>query len=164
ELEETMLRDLNEKHARVRPGDVALKARIKSFETARGMMRAAPEAFDLSRETDAILNLYGVPRGDNRSFAAQCLLARRLVERGVRVVELIDTGASNNWDSHGNMQDHRPKALRVDKAVAAMIRDLKQRGLLEQTLVAFCTDFGRTPWGDTPNDKGRNHYIKAFSC
>ncbi|MBI1913819.1 MAG: DUF1501 domain-containing protein [Planctomycetes bacterium] len=164
ELEETMLRDLNEKHAQARPGDLALTARIKSFETARGMMRAAPEAFDLSKETDAILNLYGVPRGDNRSFAAQCLLARRLVERGVRVVELIDTGASNNWDSHGNMQDHRPKAQRVDQALAGLIRDLKQRGLLKETLIAVCTEFGRTPFTDAKGTKGRNHYARAFSC
>src|SRR5262249_53686689 len=135
DLEATMLRDLNEKHAKVRPGDVNLKARMKSFETARGMMRTAPEAFDLSRETDNALKLYGVPRGDNRSFAAQCLLARRLIERGVRVVELIDTGASNNWDAHGNMQDHRPKAQRVDQPLAALIRDLKQRGLLGETLL-----------------------------
>ena len=164
ELEQIMLRDVNELHAKERPHDLNLRARTQSFETARGMMREAPQVFDLSKETDKTLETYGVKRGDNQSFAWQCLIARRLVENGVRVVELIDTGSSNNWDSHGNMQDHRPKALRVDKAVAAMIRDLKQRGLLQETLVAICTEFGRTPWGDTPNDKGRNHYIKAFSC
>ncbi len=134
-----------------------------SFETARGMMREAPEAFDLSRESDATLALYGLPRGDNRSFAAQCLTARRLVERGVRVVELIDTGAHDNWDSHTNMQDHRPKARRADRPLAALIRDLKQRGLLGQTLVAVCTEFGRTPYTDAPGTKGRNHYTRAFS-
>jgi len=92
------------------------------------------------------------------------LIARRLIERGVRVVELIDSGASNNWDAHGDMADHRPKALRVDRAIASLLRDLKERGLLDRTLVAICTEFGRTPWTDGPNTKGRNHYAKAFSA
>jgi arylsulfatase A-like enzyme len=82
----------------------------------------------------------------------------------VRVVELIDTGSSDNWDAHGDMENHRGKARRVDQAIAALIRDLKQRGLLEETLLACCTEFGRTPWGATPQDKGRNHHAKAFSC
>ncbi len=164
ELEEIMLRDVNELHARGRPGDPNLPARTQSFATARGMMRTAPEVFDLSRESDATLALYGVRRGDNRSFAWQCLVARRLVEHGVRVVELIDTGSSNNWDAHGDMQEHRAKARRVDQALAALLQDLKQRGLFRRTLVAGCTEFGRTPWGATPHDKGRNHHAKAFSC
>jgi hypothetical protein len=163
ELERIMLRDVNEQHARQRPHDLALRARQQSFETARGMMRAAPEVFDLSQESDATLQQYGVARTDNRSFAWQCLMARRLVERGVRVVELIDTGSNDNWDAHGDMQQHRGKALRVDRAVATLIRDLKQRGLLADTLVVGCTEFGRTPWGATPQDKGRNHHAKAFS-
>src|SRR5207247_10114929 len=137
-------------------------ARSDSFETARGMMRIAPEAFDLARESQGTLDAYGVQAGDNRSFAAQCLLARRLVERGVRTVKLIDTGASNNWDSHGNMQDDRPKALRVDQPLAALIGDLKQRGLLDETLVAICTEFGRTAWTDGPRTLGRSHFARAF--
>jgi hypothetical protein len=164
ELEQMMLRDVNEVHARLRPEDLSLRARSQSFETARGMMREAPEVFDLARESDRTLHHYGFPRGDNQSFAWQCLMARRLVERGVRVVELIDTGSSNNWDAHGDMQEHRGKARRVDQAVAALIQDLKQRGLLHQTLLAVCTEFGRTPWGMTPNDKGRNHHARAFTC
>src|SRR5690348_10344871 len=112
-----MLRDVNELHARARPHDLNLRARDGSFDTAAGMMREAPQVFDLSRESDATLRLYGLPRGDNRSFAWQCLVARRLVEHGVRVVELIDTGSSDNWDAHTNMQDHRPKARRMDQAV-----------------------------------------------
>jgi uncharacterized protein (DUF1501 family) len=128
------------------------------------MMRHAPEAFDLSQETAATAAAYGAAESDRKSFAAQCLIARRLIERGVRTVEIIDTGASNNWDSHGNMQDHKPKAQRVDQPLAALIRDLKQRGLLEETLVAICTEFGRTPWTDGPGTLGRNHYAKAFSC
>src|ERR1044071_9614890 len=164
ELEEIMLRDVNEAHAVKRPGDPNLRARIASFNTARGMMNEAPEVFDLSSESDLTLEQYGLTRGDNKSFAWQCLMVRRLVERGVRVVELIDTGSHDNWDSHGDMETHRPKALRADRAIAALLQDLKQRGLLKQTLVAICTEFGRTPWSDGGNGKGRNHYAKAFSC
>jgi hypothetical protein len=164
ELERIMLRDVNEEHARLRPDDLAIRARANTFDAAAGLMREAPQVFDLSGETDGTLRLYGLERGDNRSFAWQCLLARRLVERGVRVVELIDTGSNNNWDAHGDMQEHRGKAARVDRALAALLRDLKQRGLLAQTLVAVCTEFGRTPWGATPNDRGRNHHARAFTC
>jgi hypothetical protein len=163
ELEQVMLRDINEAYTRARPDDLAARARTASFDVARGLMREAPEVFDLTRESEATLRAYGITRGDTASFAAQCLTARRLIERGVRVVELIDTGAGDNWDSHGDMQAHRPKALRVDRAITALIQDLKQRGLLGRTLLACCTEFGRTPWTDAPGTKGRNHYAKAFS-
>ncbi|MBI1901490.1 MAG: DUF1501 domain-containing protein [Planctomycetia bacterium] len=161
ELEFRMLKDVNESHAAARNNDLALRARIGSFDTARGMMQVGPEVFDLSQEMADTLDLYGVASGDNRSFAWQCLVARRLVERGVRTVELIDTGTSNNWDSHGNMQDHRPKAARVDQAIAGLVRDLKRRGLLEDTLIAIATEFGRSPWDP---GQGRNHWHKAFTC
>lgn len=164
EMEARFLADVDREHAKRRPGDMNLTGRIASFGVARGMMREAPEAFDLSRESGATRRLYGIESDDGRSFGAQCLTARRLIERGVRVVELIDTGSSNNWDAHGDMADHRPKARRVDQALAAMIRDLRGRGLLETTLVAICTEFGRTPWTDGPGTKGRNHYAKAFTC
>lgn len=164
ELEAAMLRDLNERHAEARAGDADLEARTASLATARGLMREAPEAFDLSSESQSTLRLYGLERGDARSFAAQCLTARRLLERGVRAVELIDNGASDNWDSHGDMQTHRPKAERVDRALAGLLSDLKQCGLLSQTVVAICTEFGRTPWTDAPGTRGRNHYARAFSC
>jgi hypothetical protein len=163
ELERLMLQDVNELHARARPGDLSLRARMSSFDTARGMMHEAPEVFDLSGESEATLRLYGLRRGDNRSFAWQCVIARRLIERGVRTVELIDTGAGDNWDSHGDMQTHRPKAQRVDQALAALIRDLKQRELFGETLLACTTEFGRTPWTDAPGTRGRNHYARAFS-
>ena len=81
----------------------------------------------------------------------------------MRVVELIDTGSHDNWDSHGDMETHRPKARRVDQALTALLQDLRQRGLLDSTLVAICTEFGRTPWSDGGNGKGRNHYAKAFT-
>ena len=93
DLELEMLRAVNTRHAESRTDDPNLRARMNTFDVARGMMREAPAALDLSRESDATLQLYGLPRGDQRSFAYQCLLARRLIERGVRVVELIDTGA-----------------------------------------------------------------------
>jgi hypothetical protein len=119
--------------------------------------------FDVSQESGATLEAYGLQRGDNKTFGWQCLMARRLIEKGVRVVELIDTGSHDNWDSHGDMQHHRPKARRVDRAIASLLRDLKQRGLLDETLVVCCTEFGRTPWLNDPNGKGRNHYAKAFT-
>src|SRR5262249_44579309 len=125
------LAELNRTHLEARGGDAELEARLRSFETAFGMQAAAPEAFDLSKETPATLALYGLERGSTRGFAWQCLVARRLVERGVRFVELIDTGASNNWDSHGDMMAHAPLAKNVDLAIAALLADLKQRGLLE---------------------------------
>jgi hypothetical protein len=164
DLEQAMLRDVNERHASARPDDLDLRARTSTYDVARGLMREAPEVFDVSGETDATLALYGAARGDAKSFAYQCLVARRLVERGVRVVELIDTGSHDNWDSHGDMQHHRPKAARVDRAVAGLIQDLKRRGLFGETLLAICTEFGRTPWTDAPGTKGRNHYAAAFSC
>jgi hypothetical protein len=164
ELEELMLRDLNEHHAALRADDRDLRARIASFEVARGMMQEAPELLDVSREPTKTLAAYGIVPGDSTSFAYQCLIARRLVERGVRVVELIDTGSNNNWDAHGDMQDHRPKALRVDRAIAALLADLKARGLLSDTLVAICTEFGRTPWTDSTTSRGRNHYARAFTA
>ncbi len=162
ELEQFMLDDANRRYADARPGDLNLRARNDSFTTARGMMREAPEVFDVRGESEATLRAYGVEPGDTRSFAWQCLMTRRLMEQGVRVVELIDTGSTDNWDAHGDMKDHLPKARRVDQPIAAMIRDLKQRGLLDDTLIAICTEFGRTP--TTINGTGRNHYEKCFSC
>lgn len=164
DMEQIMLRDVNEMHARLRPEDLNLRARMGSFDTARGMMREAPEVFNTSREGEDTLALYGVQRGDNKSFGLQCLMARRLLESGVRVVELIDTGSGDNWDAHGDMAQHRGKAARVDRGIAALIQDCKRRGLLDDTLIAICTEFGRTPWTDKPDGKGRNHWAKAFSC
>jgi len=163
DLERRMLDDLNREHSSQRPVDAELIARMATYETAHGMIREAPKVLDNRSEPASTRALYGIEAGDNRSFGAQCLIARRLIETGVRVVELIDSGSSNNWDAHGDMGDHRPKAARVDRALAALITDLKQRGLLSQTLLAICTEFGRTPWTDGPGAKGRNHYAKAFS-
>lgn len=164
EMEQLMLQDLNERHATARPDDLDLRARQQTFRTARGMMAEAPEVFDLRSESDATHAMYGLKRGDNKAFGWQCMVARRLIERQVRTVEVIHTGSNNNWDSHGNMSDHVPKARAVDQAIAALILDLKRRGLLHSTLIAICTEFGRTPWTDGSGTLGRNHYAKAFTC
>jgi hypothetical protein len=158
------LAELNGEHLANRGHAPELEARIRSFETAFGMQTAAPEAFDLSKETDETLALYGLERGSTKGFAWQCLTARRLVERGVRFVELIDTGASNNWDAHGDMiSQHAPHAKNVDKPIAGLIRDLKRRGLLDETLVVWTSEFGRTPFNNTAEAKGREHHPWAFS-
>jgi hypothetical protein len=163
DLERLMLRDLNAEHAKLRPGDLQIQTRMTNIKTAHGLMQQAPAAFDLSRETNATLAMYGAKRGDQRSFAAQCLTTRRLIERGVRVVELFDVGSNSNWDSHGNILDHRRLTRTIDRPIAGLIKDLKQRGLLDDTLIVGCTEFGRTPWQDQ-NPKGRGHHAAVFTC
>jgi hypothetical protein len=163
ELELGLIADSNRRHLSTRAADPALEARVRSFETAFGMQSEAPEAFDVSAETDATLRLYGLERGSTAGFAWQCLVARRLVERGVRFVELIDSGSSNNWDSHSNMLDHVAMARNVDRPIAGLIRDLKSRGLLDDTLVVWTTEFGRTPYNAQPGAAGREHHHQCFS-
>ncbi len=109
-----LLDAINHRHQSTRETDPQLSARMKSFETAFGMQTAVPDVFDFSKETDATLRLYGLERSSTQGFAWQCLTARRLIERGVRFVELIDTGSSGNWDSHGDMMDHARLAQNVD--------------------------------------------------
>lgn len=138
-----------------------LAARVKSFETAFGMQQSMPEVLDLSKETDATLSLYGLERGSTKGFGWQCLIARRLAERGVRFVELIDVGSSNNWDAHSDMKTHGPLAQNVDKPIAGLLRDLKSRGMLEDTLVVWTTEFGRSP--TTDGAAGRSHHAGCFS-
>lgn len=162
-LELAALRELNEEHLAQRVGDPLLATRLQTFETAFGMQMAVPEAFDFTRETEATLAGYGLQRGQTTGFGWQCLAARRLVERGVRFVELIDSGSSGNWDAHGEMLTHEPLAKNVDRPIATLLRDLKQRGLFEETLVVWTTEFGRTPFNNTPDAKGREHHPWAFS-
>jgi uncharacterized protein (DUF1501 family) len=136
---------------------------MTTFDTAYGLMRAAPEAFDLGRESAETLELYGASAGEPESFAAQCLVARRLIERGVRVIELFDVGSNTNWDSHNDIEDHRKLSRNIDRPIAALVTDLKRRGLLDETLIVGCSEFGRTPWQDlTP--KGRGHHSACFTC
>lgn len=163
EMELGLAQAFNRKHLSQRPGDADLSARIRSFETAFGMQTAAPEAFDLAQETEATHRLYGMQRGAARGFGWQCLVARRLAERGVRFIELIDTGASNNWDSHGDMNAHAGLARNVDQPIAGLLKDLKLRGMLADTLVVWTTEFGRTPFNTAKDAKGREHHAEVFS-
>jgi len=163
DLEARMLHDLNEAHLSARDGDELLASRMATFQTAYGLMSEAPEAFDLSREGRPTLDLYGASADAPGSFAAQCLTARRLIERGVRVVELFDVGSNTNWDSHNNIDDHVALSRNVDRPIAALVADLKARGLLDETLIVGCSEFGRTPWQDlTP--RGRGHHSLCFTC
>ena len=162
-MELALLGKLNRAHLEQRAADEALDARIRSFETAFGMQREAPDAFDLSRESDATLKLYGLTRGANTGFGWQCLVARRLAERGVRFLELIDVGSSSNWDSHGNMGDHERLARAIDQPIAGLITDLKQRGMLDRTLLVWTTEFGRTPFNQKADHPGREHHNLVFS-
>ncbi len=163
ELELALLAQANQKHLETRGADRALEARIRSFETAFGMQREAPEALDMSGESAATLNRYGIQPGQTTGFGWQCLAARRLAERGVRFIELIDVGSSNNWDAHGNIATHAPLAKNVDQAIAALIIDLKQRGMLDETLVVWTTEFGRTPYHEKADHPGREHHHQVFS-
>jgi hypothetical protein len=156
------IRDLNLARA-VETGDPEINTRIAAYEMASRMQASAPELIELSTEKEATLNLYGVEK-DTPSFARNCLLARRLVERGVRFVQLYHT----NWDSHGgpgeNLQGDFEKVCReVDQGQAALVQDLKQRGLLKDTLVIWGGEFGRTPMGENRDTTGRNHHIDAFT-
>lgn len=165
QMELEQLGKLNHAHFEQRQAEAALEARIRSFETAFGMQREAPELFDFTHESHATLKLYGLERGQTTGFAWQCLVARRMAERGVRFIELIDSGAdsSSNWDSHDNMNAHLPLAKNVDRPIAGLIKDLKSRGMLEDTLVVWTTEFGRTPYNADPNSAGRDHHHEAFS-
>ena len=163
EMELSIIAELNRRHLAQRSGDPVLSARMKSFETAFGMQAEMPEVFDMSQESDATLKLYGLERGSTQGFAWQCLVARRLSERGVRFVELIDSGSSNNWDAHGDMLTHNALAQNVDRAIAGLLRDLKQRGMLEDTLVVWTTEFGRTPFNAERGAAGREHHHWVFS-
>ena len=156
------LRDLNLQRS-VATGDPEIATRIAAYEMASRMQSSAPELIDLKAESAATLKSYGIE--DQRpSFARNCLLARRLVERGVRFVQLYHT----NWDSHGgpgeNLQADFEKVCReVDQGQAALVQDLKERGLLQDTLVIWGGEFGRTPMGENRDTTGRNHHIDAFT-
>lgn len=153
-----VLRQLNERHLRDRADTSALNARIEAFELAFRMQSEASEAFDLARETDTTKQLYGIDEKVTSDYGQKCLLARRLVERGVRcvVVNHID------WDQHSNLEaGHAKNAREVDQPIAGLLTDLKQRGLLDDTLVIWGGEFGRTP--NTEGKNGRDHNTAAFS-
>ena len=163
ELELQLMLKMNLRHQSTRANDPLLTARIKSFETAYGMQSEMPEVFDLSRESDSTLAMYGLPRGSTAGFSWQCLMARRLAERRVRFIERIDFGSRNNWDAHGDMMTHVPLAKNVDQAIAGLLQDLKQRGMLDDTLVVWTSEFGRTPFNADAKANGREHHHWVFS-
>lgn len=164
EQELAALAELNREHLKARHSDPVLAARIKTFETAFGMQREAPEVFDLAGESDETFKLYGLERGSTKGFAWQCLIARRMIQHGVRFVELIDSGSSGNWDAHGDMiGQHAPLAKNVDQPIAALLKDLKRTGLLDDTLVVWTSEFGRTPFNNSADAKGREHHPWAFT-
>jgi hypothetical protein len=156
----TLLEALNRRHTE-RHGPISdLEARIRSYELAFRMQTAAPQVFDLSDETQETLDLYGVGHEPTHEFGRHCLLARRLVERGVRFVQL----RNGRWDAHSKIAtEHRQSAQRVDRPIAALLTDLKRRGLLEQTLVVWGGEFGRTPTaqGNGPT-AGRDHSPSGY--
>lgn len=153
-----VMQQLNARHLSRRTETSALNARIESFELAYRMQTAAAEAFDLSNETAAMQNLYGLDEPATNDYGQKCLLARRLVERGVRCVVVNHT----DWDQHGNLfAGHEKNARSVDRPIAGLLTDLKQRGLLEDTLVIWGGEFGRTP--NSQGTNGRDHNTAAFS-
>jgi hypothetical protein len=156
------LRQLNELHERDRAVNGQLEARIAAFELAFRMQREAPEAFDLSRESAAVHTLYGTDRPATELFGRQCLLARRLIERGVRFVQLFDAPENNAWDHHSGLRERLPqRCLAVDQPIAALLTDLRARGLLKDTLVIWGGEFGRTPTAE--GDNGREHHPFGFT-
>jgi hypothetical protein len=167
----TLLQQMNARHLEQHPGDGKLAARIASYELAARMQLSVPEISDLSTEPAHILKSYGADDTANpnkAAFAKNCILARRLVERGVRFVQLFNgayaSGGQLNWDGHNALKEqYDVHAQILDQPAAALIRDLKERGLLEETLVVWCTEFGRMPFFQK-GAKGRDHNPDGFTC
>jgi hypothetical protein len=159
-----LLADLNRRHLDRKPQESELKARVASYELAFRMQAEAPEAVDISQESAATQKLYGLDDPATERFGRRCLLARRLVERGVRFVQVYSGGGHNdeNWDAHGDVnKNHELHCQETDKPMAGLILDLKSRGLLDETLIVWSGEFGRTPTGQ--NGKGRDHNPRGFS-
>ena len=164
-----LLLAFNQRHLAERQKDTQLEARIQSFELAYRMQMEASDAFDIMKEPDAVRQMYGVKPGPEGSFARQCLIARRLLERGVRFLQLW-TGDGQPWDNHDDVLDHKPLAAKVDQPIAALLTDLKQRGLFDDTLVIWGGEFGRTPVVELPTpglnagkQRGRDHNPYGFT-
>jgi hypothetical protein len=157
------LGELNRRYAESQPDQTELEARIKSFELAFRMQGAAPDAVDLSRETEETRALYGLDRKETEAFGRNCLLARRLVERGVRFVQLY-CGAGAKWDAHTKLEEnHSNLCQSMDWPVAGLLKDLKRRGLLDSTLVIWGGEFGRTPMSQALGSDGRDHNPYGFT-
>ena len=153
------IQDANAKHLAARGSNDDLASRIASYELAYKMQTTAPEAVDLSTEDAATLEMYGINQDRTRDFGTRCLLARRLVQRGVRFIQLYSGGAHNddNWDAHGDLEiNHNKHAGNTDLPIAALLSDLKQRGMLDETLVVWGGEFGRQPTAEYANGSGRD--------
>lgn len=160
------LRLYNERHLDTRADNSELAARIASYELAFRMQRDAPEAVDLSQESEETKRLYGLDRPRTRDFGRKCLLARRLVERGVRFIQIYSGGNhdDHNWDAHGDLvKNHEYHAGNTDRPIAGLLKDLKRRGLLESTLVVWGGEFGRQPTAEYATGTGRDHNARGFT-
>ena len=160
------LRAYNNEHQVRRVDNSDLAARIASYELAYKMQSSAPEATDLTQETKETQEAYGLDRKESSYFGRQCLLARRLVERGVRFIQVYSGGNHNdaNWDAHGDLKrNHDMHALETDKPIAGLIKDLKQRGLFEKTLIVWGGEFGRQPTAEYAKGTGRDHNSYGFT-
>ena len=161
-LQLDLLAKQNRAHLKRVGPDPQLEARIETFETAFRMQSRAPQVFDLTKESKATLATYGVGEEPTDEYGRQCLLARRLAEAGVRFVQVNYSYPRNYWDAHGDLRNnHTSNAKRVDKPIAGLLKDLKARGMLDDTLVVFGTEFGRTPAAQGKD--GRDHHPHAFS-
>jgi hypothetical protein len=163
-----LLAAMNQQFAAANPGDSGLAARIRSYELAAKMQVSVPEVINFDNESESVKKLYGLDEERTAGFGRNCLLSRRLLERGVRFVQLFNGGAfgspRTNWDAHEDlMENHTKQAGVMDKPVAGLLKDLKARGMLDDTLVIWSTEFGRTPVTQGLNGKGRDHHQLAFT-
>jgi hypothetical protein len=167
-----LLDKMNSLHMEERGFEDVFAARVSSYELAAKMQLAVPEVTDISKESEAIRESYGLNGKETKDFGTSCLLARRMLEQGVRHVQLFSGGSFGspriNWDGHEDMKrNHGREALRIDQPVAALLKDLRQRGMLDDTLVLFTSEFGRTPFTQSGADQvgtGRDHNQVGFSC
>lgn len=160
-----LLQELNQRHLEMRPGDAELASRINSYELAYRMQSRAPEAVDLSQETQETLDMYGIGQDPTDEYGRNCLVARRLVERGVRFIQLYSGGGhlEETWDAHESIEtNHGRHGMEVDQPIAALLTDLERRGLLDETLVVWGGEFGRMPFSEGQGAPGRNHNPYGF--
>jgi hypothetical protein len=164
-----LLEEVNREFLDANPGDTTLAARLRAYELAARMQASIPQVIDFEKESQATRNLYGLDNPVSRDFGRNCLLARRLLERGVRFIQMFHGGAFGspriNWDGHEDIVDnHGKQAATMDRPVAGLLKDLKARGLLDDTLVLFTTEFGRTPFTEGIGGKGRDHHQLVYTC
>jgi uncharacterized protein (DUF1501 family) len=168
QAESALLARMNQRFLDANPDDTALAARLRSYELAARMQVSVPEVVRFEAETDATKRLYGLDQPATAGFGRNCLLARRLLEKGVRFVQLFHGGAFGspriNWDGHEDLRDnHLKQAASMDQPVAALLKDLRARGLLDDTLVLWTTEFGRTPITQGIGAPGRDHHPQGFT-